>query len=105
VTRPKGELVSQKGRRRSTSLSQSHRRPLFFDAEYPFTSKNSIPRIINGIMSPDYNVIDLRILFFYSPFYKGGYRRVFIAFSKISPTPSLEKRGALALKSMTLTDY
>jgi hypothetical protein len=43
VTRPKGELISQKGGRRSTSLSQSHRQPLLFDARYPLTSKNSPP--------------------------------------------------------------
>jgi hypothetical protein len=48
------------------------------------------------------NAIDLRILPFYSPFCKGGYRGILIAFSKISPTPSLEKRGALVLKSMVL---
>jgi hypothetical protein len=43
VTRPKGDLISQKGRRRSTSLSQLHRQPLLFDARYPLTSKNSPP--------------------------------------------------------------
>jgi hypothetical protein len=49
VTQPKGELISQKGGRRPTSLSQSHRQSLFFnakqmqDAIYPLTSKNSPP--------------------------------------------------------------
>jgi hypothetical protein len=32
-----------KGGRRSTFLSQSHRRPLLFDAKYPLTSDNSPP--------------------------------------------------------------
>jgi len=33
VTQPKGELISQKGGRRPTSLSQSHRQSLFFNAK------------------------------------------------------------------------
>jgi len=43
VTRPKGELISQKSGRCSTFLSQPHRQPLLFDAKYPLTSKNSLP--------------------------------------------------------------
>jgi hypothetical protein len=48
VTRPKGELISQKSGRRSTFLSQPHRHPLLFDAKYPLTSKNS-PSILPSI--------------------------------------------------------
>jgi len=36
VARPKGDLISKKRGRRSTSLSQSHRQPLFFEAKYPY---------------------------------------------------------------------
>ncbi len=43
VTRPKGELISQKSGHQSTFLTKSHRHPLLFDANYPLTSKNSPP--------------------------------------------------------------
>jgi hypothetical protein len=39
------------------------------------------------------NVIDLRKLPSKSPFRKGGQRGIFITLCKISPNPSLEKRG------------
>jgi hypothetical protein len=56
VTRPKGELISQKGGRRSTSLSQSHRQSLLFDAKSPLTSKNSPPIL----QPPENNVLSKR---------------------------------------------
>jgi hypothetical protein len=34
-------MISQKGGRCSTFLSQPHRQPLLFDAKYPLTSNNS----------------------------------------------------------------
>jgi hypothetical protein len=43
VTRPQDELISQKSGPRSTFLTQPHRQPLFFDAQYLLTSKNSLP--------------------------------------------------------------
>jgi hypothetical protein len=53
VNRPKVELISQKGGRRSTSLSRSHRQPLLFDAKYPLTSKNS-PLCFNTLKEMSY---------------------------------------------------
>jgi len=43
ATLPKGKLISQKGGQRFTSLSQPHRQPLLFDAQYALTNKNSNP--------------------------------------------------------------
>jgi len=44
------------------------------------------------------NVIELRNSPSESPFRKGGYRVIFITLCKISPNPSLEKRGAVVLE-------
>jgi len=40
-----------------------------------------------------FNVVDLGNLPSPSPFCKGGYRGIFITLCKISPNPSLKKRG------------
>lgn len=48
-----------------------------------------------------FNVMGLRIFLSTPPFIKGGCRGILIAFRKISPHPSLEKMGAVVLKSMT----
>ena len=42
------------------------------------------------------------IFAFNIPLYKGGLRGIFMTFYKISPNPSLEKRGALWSKSKKL---
>jgi hypothetical protein len=48
------------------------------------------------------NVVDLRGLTLCLPLCKGGMRGILTIFRKISPIPSLEKRGVKMLNSMIL---
>ena len=66
MNRPKGKPISLNDEHRSTSLSQSHRQPLLFDAKYhdakyPLTGKKRFPMLLTFLLVEHNLKVDLSL--------------------------------------------